>query len=614
MLISICNASIGLLESIFMFRLMIVAVLFTSSIALASPSLKLGKVRDAKPGDVVEIPIHYESDGTAVAIQFDVFFDADQFSDVDFDDCVIDVTESHGWSKCNRLPPPNDDVIRFIVFGIPYSVIQSGKVGVLKFAVSSEAVRKTSVLHIDECSSLSVDGKGHNVEFLASQLYDGYISVSSKIKEDPDDQPLHRLATEYFADSSLMPVLAKSRYSVEYSRDVQAGADELLIDVPGVEAFQVSRKEFKPRKGYVPRVGCGNQMVPDPNASASEMSYRWYGENEYGHPTAITVTNGYVHGFMTTTGSSFEISGNPKSGYEVIEIDSDKVPPAHQATAAPRTFRSVEPALTAPPPPALLQVTNPVIEMLVLYTDQARTDAGGQAALNNLIIGSVDDVNTTFQNTTGLEHISASLVHTQLYPGYVPTDDHELDLLAIQSDPFVIGLRDQYRADVVSILVADVTGHPNLQVCGASFAQYQGCLFVNPQPECGPGLANFKDWAFNWVSVQCARLPTNFAFTHELGHNFGGFHPQPTGVTPEQAAFPWAFAHNTPNSTTVLGVSFGLTHLLRFSNPDDIVSGFPLGIVDEADNGRVVEVFGPEMANFRLSLIEDIFRDSFESP
>jgi len=179
-----------------MFRLMIVVVLFTSSLAFASPSLKLGTVRGAKPGEVVEIPIHYESDGSAVAIQFDVFFDADQFSDVDFDACVIDVVESHGWSECNRLPPPNDDVIRFIVFGIPYSVIQSGKLGVLKFAVSSEAVRKTSLLHIDECSSLSVDGKGHNVEFLASQLHDGYISVNSKIKEDPDAQPVYRLATD----------------------------------------------------------------------------------------------------------------------------------------------------------------------------------------------------------------------------------------------------------------------------------------------------------------------------------------------------------------------------------------------------------------------------------
>jgi len=51
---------------------------------------------------------------------------------------------------------------------------------------------------------------------------------------------------------------------------------------------------------------------------------------------------------MTTTGSNFEISGNPKAGYEVIEIDSDKVPPAHPVTATPRTFRSVEPVLTAP--------------------------------------------------------------------------------------------------------------------------------------------------------------------------------------------------------------------------------------------------------------------------
>lgn len=597
-----------------MFRLMIVVTFLTSSIALASPSLELGKVRGAKPGEVVEIPIHYESDGSAVAIQFDVFFDADQFSEVGFDACVSDVTKSHEWSKCKRLPAPNDDVIRFIVFGVPYSVIQSGKLGTLKFAVSSEAVRKTSPLHIDECSALSADGKGHELEFLASQLHDGYISVNSKIKEDLDAQPVYLLATEYFADSSLMPVLAKSRYSVEYSGDVQAGADELLIDVPGTEAFHVSRKEFKPRKGYVPRVGCGNQMVPDPNASASEMSYRWYGENEHGHPTAITVTNGYVHGFMTTSGSAFEINGNPKDGYEVIEIDSDKVPPAHQATATPRTFRSVEPALAAPSPPALLQVTNPVIEMLVLYTDQARTDAGGQAALDNLIIASVDDVNSTFQNTTGLEHISASLVHTQLYPGFVPTGNHEADLLAIQSDPFVIGLRDQYRADVVSVMLRNESGNPEVEACGAAFTQYQGCLVTSPQPECGPGIANFKDWAFNWVSVECARHPLRLAFPHELGHNLGGHHPEAqTSVTPEQAAFPWAFAHNIPNGSTILGVN-NTPNLLNFSNPDDIVSGQPLGIVDEADNGRVVEVFGPEMTNFRLSLIEDIFRDSFESP
>lgn len=188
-----------------------------------------------------------------------------------------------------------------------------------------------------------------------------------------------------------------------------------------------------------------------------------------------------------------------------------------------------------------------------------------------------------------------------------------MDLLAIQSDPFVIALRDQYRADLVSVLVRH-TSDPLVAYCGAAFTQYQGCLTDNPQADCGPGIADFKDWAFNWVSVQCARLPKSFAFVHELGHNLGGFHPQPAGVTPQQAAFPWAFAHNTPNRTTVLGSTYSLSHLLRFSNPDDIAFGYPLGIVNQADNGRVIEIFGPEMANFRLSLIEEVFIDSFESP
>lgn len=598
-----------------MFRLSIIAVLFSSSMAIASPSLSIGNALGAKPNEIVEIPIFYEGDKSTIVLQFDVFFDPDQFSDVDFDDCVVDIANSHEWSTCGRLSPPNADVIRFIVFGIPLGVIPSGKLGALKFTVSNQAVRGTSELHIDECSSLSGDVNGNTFEFLTSQLYDGYISVDSQIENDPIPEPELKLASDYVADYSDMPTLAKTRYRVEYSKDVQAGADELLIDVPGTEAFQVSMKEFKPRKGYVPRVGCGNKMLPDPASLASEMSYRWYGENQFGYPTAITVTNGYVHGFMASSDSSFEIKGNPKEGYEIIEIDSEKVPPAHSPIATKRNFTPAKlmPDQSTPESPVLLHVTNPVIEIMVLYSNEARNDAGGQAALDNLIIGSVDDVNTTFQNTTGLEHISTRLVHTQLYPEYVPTGDHEADLLTIQSDPLVIALRNQYRADIVSVLVRNASD-PLVEFCGAAFTQYQGCLFENPQAECGPGIENFKDWAFNWVSVQCARLPTRMAFPHELAHGLGGHHPKSQSpLTPAQVAFPWAYAHNIPNASTILGIN-NTPNLFYFSSPDDVVSGYVLGIADEADNGRVVEVFGPEMSNFRLSLIEEIFRDSFEVP
>jgi hypothetical protein len=97
-------------------------------------------------------------------------------------------------------------------------------------------------------------------------------------------------------------------------------------------------------------------------------------KNEFGHPTAITA-NGYVHGFMTTTGSNLKLRQPKMAKWSNSWKLTVTVPPAHQAKATKKTLSLLD-FKQLLYQHSLLQVTNPVIEMMVLYTDQARTDAG----------------------------------------------------------------------------------------------------------------------------------------------------------------------------------------------------------------------------------------------
>jgi len=163
------------------------------------------------------------------------------------------------------------------------------------------------------------------------------------------------------------------------------------------------------------------------------------------------------------------------------------------------------------------------------------------------------------------------------------------DLSWLADDPGVAALRDQYAADMVSLIVNSGSG------CGIAY------VMRNP----GPG---FENSAFQVTHMNCAI--GNLSYAHEHGHNMGFEHDPANGASPGNASYPWSFGHFVDGSYyTVMSYHYectpGCTRVAHFSNPDilhpDILhQDQPTGIADERDNARTGDLTASIVAQFRL--------------
>ena len=111
-------------------------------------------------------------------------------------------------------------------------------------------------------------------------------------------------------------------------------------------------------------------------------------------------------------------------------------------------------AITESLEPRRLFSTNPtVIDLLVVYTTQAKTDQGGDAAIQSEIQGVVDFANRAMDNSQ--IPVTIRLVHTQEVSDYTPTGNimqDELNLQGSGTTPAfhteVLNLRNQYGARI----------------------------------------------------------------------------------------------------------------------------------------------------------------------
>jgi len=211
--------------------------------------------------------------------------------------------------------------------------------------------------------------------------------------------------------------------------------------------------------------------------------------------------------------------------------------------------------------------TGEFIDVMVAYTAQAESWAGGPAGIVNWINVAVSETNSTYA-ASGVDQ-RIRLVHT-VRVAYTEVNSLGTNLTNLRAGAGgglekIAQLRDSYTADLVSLFVRPTT--PDF--CGIAFLM--------------PSLSSaFAPNAFNVVFAPCA---SPNAFAHELGHNMGLRHDwyMDNGVTP------FTYAHgyvNTvarfrtvmsyPDSCTALGLS--CTWILRFSNPDLIYLGQPGGI------------------------------------
>ncbi|MEX2662099.1 MAG: zinc-dependent metalloprotease family protein [Vicinamibacterales bacterium] len=316
------------------------------------------------------------------------------------------------------------------------------------------------------------------------------------------------------------------------------------------------------------------ELFPDMTLFAAFLRYdpsprgmTWVGRVE-GVPQS-TVTLAYSGGLLTGTVSM------PNGSYHIRPVAADARTAAPQSTAPlhlvtqvdqaalPREAEPIEvrlsPAQLAAAADTPMSDTADEIDVLVLYTSNAASHAGGQAGITNLINVGVSETNTSYANSGVAQRIR--LVHAAQV-SYVESSNFSTNLFDLRSGvgalSGVAALRDAYGADLVTMLV-----HPSSpSACGIAYVMSQ----VN---------TNFAPFGFSVTDTGC--VSPNFTFAHELGHNMGARHDWYV----DPSTTPFTYAHGYVNPTvgqrwrTVMAyqdmctaLGFSCTRVLYWANPE----------------------------------------------
>lgn len=255
-------------------------------------------------------------------------------------------------------------------------------------------------------------------------------------------------------------------------------------------------------------------------------------------------------------------------------------------------------------PPFVVQVLEPralfsagsIIDMMIVYTPQALSEAGSLSALNYRINRSIADTNMALANSQVNATIRLVDVSEVNYTesGTILTD---LDNIQSGAGAFsgVPALRAQYGADLVSLWV----GNGSSDEAGRAFQ---------------PDHLSTPDPSYGYSIVQEQYADNNYVFAHETGHNLGAGHDS-SDTTPR--AIPYAYGKTfTIGNYTVGDIMSDLIvngslveRIPYYSNPTADYQGVPTGNPDNAsspaNNAEVMNQFAPIVANYEPTVVTD---------
>ncbi len=298
----------------------------------------------------------------------------------------------------------------------------------------------------------------------------------------------------------------------------------------------------------------------------------------------LTVKHGLLAGLITLKDEVYEIQ--PRGGaHRLMRLDQSLFPPCATndgdgVVADPIPGRPLADVSRG----NLTSASVSQIDILTVYTPQAQAAAGGAASMDTTIQSAVDVANTSF-TASGID-VHFNLVHTALV-NHNDSNNTGTDLAWVAGDATVKAMRNQYYADLVSLVVEN----GGSGVCGQAYVQRSIS-------------SGFSESAFQVTVRSCA--VGNLSYAHEHGHNLGFEHNPENGIQPPtSASFVWSYGHYVDGSfRTVMSYAdpctLGCTRVQRFSNPGVSFNGFPTGITDQRDNHRTGNISAPIVAGFRV--------------
>ena len=285
-----------------------------------------------------------------------------------------------------------------------------------------------------------------------------------------------------------------------------------------------------------------------------------------------------VAGVVFTSRGTYELKGSG-SNIRISRIDQSRFPPeAEPIPRAGRRDNSADPSLDT-----CATDSGDNIDVMVLYSDDARAAAGSVAAMEAEVYLAVAVSNQSYANSNVTQRLR--LVHTAEL-SYVESGVSTTDLNALETNASVLALRNSFAADEVSLIVQ------TLDYCG------RGNIMTSV------GNA-FESSAYAVINRGCSSA--NLSFPHELGHNMSLRHDWATDGTDNS---PYHFNHGLRVAgtwRTVMAYPCSGTNcprITQFSNPNVSVGGIATGSSSEpqpTDNSQVLNTTALTIANFRCS-------------
>ena len=324
----------------------------------------------------------------------------------------------------------------------------------------------------------------------------------------------------------------------------------------------------------------------------------WRGRmrGEAGSDVTLVAQGTTIAGTILSNQRLYRIESTGGTAHRLVEVDEEALPPDHPPllVADDATANAAPPAGgTAPPADTTAAAAgDTLVDLLVVYTTAAKTQEGSQAAIESLIQLGVDSANQAYSNSRiamqlQLVHM-AEVAYTE--SGVIDT---ELTRLRSTTDGImdqVHQLRDQYRADLVALIVDNGGGY-----CGIAYVMANG-----PR-------ASFASSAFSVTARDCV---ANNTLAHEMGHNMGNAHDRATGGT---GVSPYSFGYRDEigKFRTIMAYACPTVSCPRvkyFSNPNILINGRPAGIdysadsANSADNARSMNDVRQTVAAWRTSV------------